>query len=334
MKRLHSSQYSLDLYTNSSLDDGLSMSEGSRNRTGKLKKVTCRVCREEVNFQSYPDHLKVKHPQENPSNLRDYHQRPLFGPPAAAPAADAPAPAADAPAPAADAPAAAPPAPTPAKKRKTAERDGQDDEEEGEFETTEELTEAGDVDKNMSLDEEAEKDIQHERCDEREDKDEEVKTDVFEHLSLDEEPEGSSIDEESNDQNEEEAKETIKIEQVNHKLESILAKVQCKLDTSTCRSEAEILTKTLTVVEKRLEVNKDVKDLVTKLEDLKMTENRDKHVAKTDTIDEDAAINLARSLKQITEKVSVFVDLYDEDKVCCEVCNTTFKYEGLESDFT
>ena len=28
MKRLHSSQYSLDLYTNSSLDDGLSMSEG------------------------------------------------------------------------------------------------------------------------------------------------------------------------------------------------------------------------------------------------------------------------------------------------------------------
>ena len=71
MKRLHSSQYSLDLYTNSSLDDGLSMSEGSRNRTGKLKKVTCRVCREEVNFQSYPDHLKVKHPQENPSNLHD-----------------------------------------------------------------------------------------------------------------------------------------------------------------------------------------------------------------------------------------------------------------------
>ena len=62
MKRLHSSQYSLDLYTNSSLDDGLSMSEGSRNPTGKLKKVTCRVCREEVNFQSYPDHLKVKAP--------------------------------------------------------------------------------------------------------------------------------------------------------------------------------------------------------------------------------------------------------------------------------
>ena len=91
----------------------------------------------------------------------------------------------------------------------------------------------------MSLDEEAEKDIQHERCDEREDKDEEVKTDVFEHLSLDEEPEGASIYEERNDENEEEAKETIEIEQVNHKLESILAKVQCKLDTSTCRSEAD-----------------------------------------------------------------------------------------------
>ena len=72
-------------------------------------------------------------------------------------------------------------------------------------------------------------------------------------------------------------------------------------------------------------MNKDVKDLVTKLEDLKMTENRDKHVAKTDTVDEDAAINLARSLKQITEKVPVFVDLYDEDKVCCEVCNKTFQ---------
>ena len=96
--------------------------------------------------------------------------------------------------------------------------------------------------------EEAEQDICHENFEEREkDKDKEVKTDVFGNLSLDEEPEDdvgpedASIDEERNDENEEEAKETIEIEQVNHKLESILAKVQCKLDTSTCRSEAEIL---------------------------------------------------------------------------------------------
>ena len=49
----------LDLCNNSSLDDGLSMSEGSRNAKIKLKKVNCRVCREEVNFQSYLNHLKV-----------------------------------------------------------------------------------------------------------------------------------------------------------------------------------------------------------------------------------------------------------------------------------
>ena len=36
------------------------MSEGlARQRTGKLSKVTCRVCREQLNFQSYPDHLGI-----------------------------------------------------------------------------------------------------------------------------------------------------------------------------------------------------------------------------------------------------------------------------------
>ena len=36
------------------------MSEGTaRQRTRKLSKVTCRVCREQLNFQSYPDHLGI-----------------------------------------------------------------------------------------------------------------------------------------------------------------------------------------------------------------------------------------------------------------------------------
>ena len=240
------------------------MSEGTaRHRTGKLKKVTCRVCREELNFQSYSDHLKARHPDKNPNNHRDYHQRTLFGTPAA-------------PAPLAEPPA---PPPAPAKRRKTAEEDNQDDSEDRDWlggeeednmieeveivDTFEELPEAEGEDEEMLLDEEAED------------------TGGLAEASLDEEDGGDK----------EEAKETIDIEQVNHKLETILAKIECKVDTSACRSESEILNLSLTVVEKRLAVNKDVKNLVTKLEDLKMTESREREVDMKG-IDEDAVIKL------------------------------------------
>ena len=194
------------------------MSEGTaRQRTGKLSKVTCRVFREQLNFQSYADHLKAKHPEENSNNLRDYNQRTLFGPPVA----PAPAPAPPPP------PPPAPPPPVPAKRRKTEEVDNQDDSnqvvgeeedstiKEGEIiDSFEELPEVDDEYEDTSLDEEAEH------------------IDGLVEAPLDEDV-----------MEEEEVKETIDIEEVNQKIETILAKIECKVNTSACISEAEILTK-------------------------------------------------------------------------------------------
>ena len=44
------------------------MSEGKareRPRSGQLRKVKCRVCRKEVNWQSYGKHLQTKHTEED-----------------------------------------------------------------------------------------------------------------------------------------------------------------------------------------------------------------------------------------------------------------------------
>ena len=106
---------------------------------------------------------------------------------------------------------------------------------------------------------------------------------------------------------------------VNHKLETILAMVDCTVDTSACKSEFEKLKKCLDLVEKMMSVKKDVKELVNKLEDLKMIEGEEKKVPKTDIVDEDAAIKASRSIKEITEQVTVFVNRFDEAKVSCEV---------------
>ena len=44
-----------------------------------LHKVKCRVCRKEVNYQGYKDHLKAQHPEEDSEILRDFNQPTLFG---------------------------------------------------------------------------------------------------------------------------------------------------------------------------------------------------------------------------------------------------------------
>ena len=43
----------------------------------KAIKVSCRVCRKAVNGQSYYDHLKAKHPTEDPRDRSTYGQRRL-----------------------------------------------------------------------------------------------------------------------------------------------------------------------------------------------------------------------------------------------------------------
>ena len=37
------------------------------------------MCREELNFQSYSDHLKALHPEEDPRDRREFGQAKLFG---------------------------------------------------------------------------------------------------------------------------------------------------------------------------------------------------------------------------------------------------------------
>ena len=44
-----------------------------------LHKVKCRVCRKEVNYRGYKDHLKAQHPEEDSEVLRDFNQPTLFG---------------------------------------------------------------------------------------------------------------------------------------------------------------------------------------------------------------------------------------------------------------
>ena len=50
-----------------------------RQRSGELRRVRCRVCREELNFQSYSDHIKALHPEEDPRDRREFGQAKLFG---------------------------------------------------------------------------------------------------------------------------------------------------------------------------------------------------------------------------------------------------------------
>ena len=51
-----------------------------RAQSGDLRKIVCRVCRSTLNFQSYKDHLTFKHPEENNRDLRGHGQQALvFG---------------------------------------------------------------------------------------------------------------------------------------------------------------------------------------------------------------------------------------------------------------
>ena len=51
------------------------MERGKRD----LNKVKCRVCRKEINYRGYKDHLKAQHPEEDCEVLRDFNQPTVFG---------------------------------------------------------------------------------------------------------------------------------------------------------------------------------------------------------------------------------------------------------------
>ena len=59
------------------------MSKRKRKRvqpcTGEFRRVRCRVCRKEINYQFYTNHLEVSHPEEDSNDRRDAGQTRLFG---------------------------------------------------------------------------------------------------------------------------------------------------------------------------------------------------------------------------------------------------------------
>jgi uncharacterized protein YijF (DUF1287 family) len=50
-----------------------------RQRSSDLRRARCRVCRKEINFQSYPNHLQLSHPEEDSDDRREAGQTTLFG---------------------------------------------------------------------------------------------------------------------------------------------------------------------------------------------------------------------------------------------------------------
>lgn len=53
------------------------MSDKKKPKGRKLKRISCRVCGTELNEQSYPDHLKYNHPDEDPRDRRVWGQKKL-----------------------------------------------------------------------------------------------------------------------------------------------------------------------------------------------------------------------------------------------------------------
>jgi hypothetical protein len=201
-----------------------------------LLRIACRVCKEMMNLQSYADHMKSKHPEEDPKNLRVLGQKSILE----------------------------------AMKRRKVEPTLQET-----------------VDENENVDEEAA---------------EEMETDTAEVRNETEE---------------------IEIKLVNVKVERILHKVNVEVDVSDCNTEEDKLFKRLEAIEKRVEVKEDVKNLVSKLENLELIVNENKLEYKE--VDAEAAIKTARSIEEVTEKVPVFVFVKEEEKVVCQVCNEGFK---------
>ena len=50
----------------------------ARERKGKLRRVICRICSKELNFQYYSDHLRTSHPNADAKDLRERGQTLLF----------------------------------------------------------------------------------------------------------------------------------------------------------------------------------------------------------------------------------------------------------------
>ena len=55
------------------------VSEWMQHSRGGLHKVKCRICKKEINYQGYKNHIKTQHPDEDCGDLNAYNQPSLFG---------------------------------------------------------------------------------------------------------------------------------------------------------------------------------------------------------------------------------------------------------------
>ena len=275
----------------------------SRERSG-LQRIKCRACLKEIYWQNYKDHLRTKHQQEDCNDVRVHGQSSLFA--------------------------------FSTLKRKEPSDELEDlkttkheDTLEGSEEIAIEGSEGSEMELNMEEGDltDSEEDLQEDESEGKVDE------------GLEEVPMGGAEVEVSleEDLGVKEIKDRKEMEQVDVKainkvLQQILAKEEVTVEA--CQSEIEKLNKYLNILEKRVQIKGVVQDLVENLKELKMTEGEAKIIEKPESLDDESLITMARSMKEITEKVPVFVYHYEEHLVRCIICKQTFGYKEEEINFT
>ena len=252
-----------------------------------LRKIRCRVCKGQVNHQGYSDHLRARHPEEDPKDVRVLGQRTIFG----------------------------------VKRKCSEDGDGAAAVEQGEEQGEEQEEEQGVNEATVG-----EGGGGGEQDESREESEVDVITEVKEEVVEVQEEEEEVLDENTSV----ETVEYVDVKKLNEVLVKVLEDTGVGVNFGEDDTEEEKLGKTVLVIRRSLEVKKDVKELVTKLEDLKLCEKEVEK--KAANVDEDTVIMLARSVRGITDQLDYLVYQYEEHKVKCE-CGTTFKYEEEEEDF-
>ena len=252
-----------------------------------LHKVKCRICKKEINYQGYKEHLKAQHPEEDSENMRDFNQPTLFGG---------------------------------MKRKKVAEDEEEkrkEEMEEEELEGEEKQREEKEEDQEREKDEG--EDIEQEGG-EIQKAAGELKMEAVE-MSLDEKSEEDSAPG-NIDVAEEEVEavtedEVVEVKSVNERLKQMLNNIESSVDDGSHKSEVDKLNNYLDIVEKRLEIKTDVNILVNKLEDLKMIQGDEKNIIHPSNVDADLLIKEARSMEEILEKVPVFEHHSGRQQVGC-----------------
>ena len=278
-----------------------------------LPKIICRCCKKSMDLQNYEPHLKRKHPEEDPSDKRGYGQTSLFGFTALKRQ---------------DGGKTVPVGiehgvgeegeERPRKQMKSTPATG------GEaFKLGQNQTEDGVQAEVVSI-EEGLRGIDNELV-EGEEKGE----------MLEGEEEGEMLEAEiqkpetqkDENQNEDTAGQAD-LRTLSKVLQDLVQKGEIEADFSSCQSEQEKVSKCLHVLERSLKLKKDVASLVDNLKELKLVHEESGSTVSTKiNMDEKFQIGLAKSVKEIAEKVPIFVFDYQQAIMKCSVCSQTFACE-------